>query len=118
MALLQHPGMSLTTFGEAPPQLVMFMAKQIGVPNEKYADYAKRVQILSAPLVLTPRRRRRSITGISVNWRAKDAYCPRICSHIITPSRRRATLAALMIELETRLIDAARKNRCDQSTLG
>jgi hypothetical protein len=47
LALLQHPGMSLATFGDAPPQLVAFMAKQIGVPKEKYADYAKRVQILS-----------------------------------------------------------------------
>lgn len=47
MALLQHPGMSLATFGDAPPQLVTFMARQIGVPQEKYFDYAKRVQILS-----------------------------------------------------------------------
>jgi TnpA family transposase len=47
LALLQHPGMSLSTFGDAPPQLVAFMAKQIGVPKERYADYAKRVQILS-----------------------------------------------------------------------
>lgn len=47
LALLQHPGMSLATYGDAPPQLIAFMAKQIGVPQEKYADYAKRVQILS-----------------------------------------------------------------------
>jgi TnpA family transposase len=47
MALLQHPGIPLATFGEAPPQLVAFMAKQLGVPREKFEDYASRVQILS-----------------------------------------------------------------------
>ena len=47
MALLHVPGIPLATFGAAPPQLVVFMAKQLGLPTKKYADYASPVQILS-----------------------------------------------------------------------
>ena len=44
MALLNHPGIPLGTFGEVPGNLVAFMAKQLGVPAGKFAGYAERVQ--------------------------------------------------------------------------
>jgi TnpA family transposase len=44
MALLNHPGILLATFGEVPGNLVAFMAKQLGVPAGKFAGYAERVQ--------------------------------------------------------------------------
>lgn len=44
MALLNHPGVSLNSLGEAPPQLVSFMAEQLHIPKEKFSDYASRVQ--------------------------------------------------------------------------
>ncbi len=44
MALLNHPGIPLATFGEVPGNLVAFMAKQLGVPAGKFAGYAERVQ--------------------------------------------------------------------------
>lgn len=47
MALLNHPGFSLSTFGEAPQQLVAFMAEQLGIPPVKITRYAQRVEILS-----------------------------------------------------------------------
>ena len=44
MALLNHPGIPLATFGRAPPQLVAFMAKQLSVPSDRFDGYAERVQ--------------------------------------------------------------------------
>ncbi|WP_145206870.1 Tn3 family transposase [Sphingobium sp. B2] len=44
MALFNHPGFSLATFGEVPKQLIAFMADQLGVPDDKFNDYAKRIQ--------------------------------------------------------------------------
>ena len=44
MALLNHPGIPLGTFGEVPGNLVAFMANQLGMPAGKFAGYAERVQ--------------------------------------------------------------------------
>ena len=44
MALLRHPGFALNTVDEAPPQIIAFMARQLGVSKENFAGYAGRVQ--------------------------------------------------------------------------